>query len=149
VQANFVDRAEASQSGSAHARQQSADQRLCLATSSDPPLPRQWKSWVNKPQTDAEVLALRAGIQRGLPSATTAGSTAAHPASASKAPAVPETAQECSSDRFSFAPIVSSKEVPTPVAVRYAWTMNLSQRNLLYNKEGLPASPGWNDISYQ
>jgi len=25
--------------------------------------------------------------------------------------------------------------------VRYAWAMNPSQRNLLYNKEGLPASP--------
>ncbi|MCP4508278.1 MAG: serine hydrolase [Gammaproteobacteria bacterium] len=43
--------------------------------------------------------------------------------------------------------VVSSKEVPQPVAVRYAWAMNPSQRNLLYNKEGLPASPfrtdGW------
>ena len=37
--------------------------------------------------------------------------------------------------------IVSSKEVPSPVAVRYAWAMNPSQRNLLYNQEGLPASP--------
>ncbi len=37
--------------------------------------------------------------------------------------------------------IVSSKDVPTPMAVRYAWAMNPSQRNLLYNKEGLPASP--------
>ncbi len=37
--------------------------------------------------------------------------------------------------------IVSSKDVPSPVAVRYAWAMNPSQRNLLYNKEGLPASP--------
>jgi sialate O-acetylesterase len=37
--------------------------------------------------------------------------------------------------------IVSSKDVPTPVAVRYAWAMNPSQRNLLYNQEGLPASP--------
>ena len=37
--------------------------------------------------------------------------------------------------------IVSSKEVPAPLAVRYAWAMNPSQRNLLYNKEGLPASP--------
>jgi sialate O-acetylesterase len=27
------------------------------------------------------------------------------------------------------------------VAVRYAWAMNPSQRNLLYNREGLPASP--------
>ena len=37
--------------------------------------------------------------------------------------------------------VVSSTEVSTPVAVRYAWAMNPSQRNLLYNKEGLPASP--------
>ena len=37
--------------------------------------------------------------------------------------------------------IVSSQEVSSPVAVRYAWAMNPSQRNLLYNKEGLPASP--------
>ena len=37
--------------------------------------------------------------------------------------------------------VVSSANVPDPVAVRYAWAMNPSQRNLLYNKEGLPASP--------
>ena len=37
--------------------------------------------------------------------------------------------------------IVSSADVLKPVAVRYAWAMNPSQRNLLYNKEGLPASP--------
>ncbi|MDP6035066.1 MAG: sialate O-acetylesterase [Verrucomicrobiota bacterium] len=37
--------------------------------------------------------------------------------------------------------IVSSVQVPKPVAVRYAWAMNPSQRNLLYNKEGFPASP--------
>ncbi|MDG1833262.1 MAG: sialate O-acetylesterase, partial [Verrucomicrobiota bacterium] len=37
--------------------------------------------------------------------------------------------------------VVSSMEVSTPVSVRYAWAMNPSQRNLLYNKEGLPASP--------
>jgi len=37
--------------------------------------------------------------------------------------------------------VVSSPEVPQPVAVRYAWAMNPSQRNLLYNKEGIPASP--------
>ena len=27
------------------------------------------------------------------------------------------------------------------MAARYAWAMNPSQRNLLYNKEGFPASP--------
>jgi sialate O-acetylesterase len=37
--------------------------------------------------------------------------------------------------------VVSSPQVRKPVAVRYAWAMNPSQRNLLYNKEGLPASP--------
>ena len=37
--------------------------------------------------------------------------------------------------------VVSSSEVESPVAVRYAWAMNPSQRNLLYNREGLPASP--------
>lgn len=37
--------------------------------------------------------------------------------------------------------IVSSPNVDRPVAVRYGWAMNPSQRNLLYNKEGLPASP--------
>ena len=37
--------------------------------------------------------------------------------------------------------IVSSPKVSKPVAVRYAWAMNPSHRNLLYNREGLPASP--------
>jgi len=36
---------------------------------------------------------------------------------------------------------VSSPDVFEPVAVRYAWAMNPSQRNLLYNQEGFPASP--------
>lgn len=37
--------------------------------------------------------------------------------------------------------VVSSPEIQQPVAVRYAWAMNPSQRNLLYNAEGFPASP--------
>ncbi|MDX1565306.1 MAG: sialate O-acetylesterase, partial [Phycisphaeraceae bacterium] len=36
--------------------------------------------------------------------------------------------------------VVSSKEVPNPVAVRYGYTMNPRGANL-YNKEGIPASP--------
>ncbi len=36
---------------------------------------------------------------------------------------------------------VSSDKILSPVAVRYAWAMNPSERNLLYNKEGNPASP--------
>ncbi|MBS2210289.1 hypothetical protein KEM09_02700 [Carboxylicivirga mesophila] len=37
--------------------------------------------------------------------------------------------------------VVSSPKVAKPVAVRYAWAMNPSQQNLLYNAEGFPASP--------
>jgi sialate O-acetylesterase len=37
--------------------------------------------------------------------------------------------------------ILSSAKVGKPVAVRYAWAMNPSERNLLYNKQGIPASP--------
>ncbi|VGO12582.1 hypothetical protein PDESU_01135 [Pontiella desulfatans] len=37
--------------------------------------------------------------------------------------------------------VVSSSKVRKPVAVRYAWAMNPSQRNLLYNKVGMPVSP--------
>ena len=37
--------------------------------------------------------------------------------------------------------VLSAAEVPRPVAARYAWAMNPSQRNLIYNREGLPASP--------
>ena len=37
--------------------------------------------------------------------------------------------------------IVSSPRVKQPKAVRYAWAMNPSKRNLLYNREGIPASP--------
>ena len=37
--------------------------------------------------------------------------------------------------------VLSSSKVKAPVAARYAWAMNPSQRNLLYNEEGFPASP--------
>jgi len=37
--------------------------------------------------------------------------------------------------------ILSSPNVKHPIAARYAWSMNPSQRNLLYNQEGLPAAP--------
>ena len=36
--------------------------------------------------------------------------------------------------------IVKSSEVPNPVAVRYAYSMNPAGANL-YNQEGIPASP--------
>ncbi len=37
--------------------------------------------------------------------------------------------------------IVSSSEVSEPISVRYTWAQNPSQRNLIYNNYGLPASP--------
>ncbi|MGI9470769.1 MAG: sialate O-acetylesterase [Rubripirellula sp.] len=37
--------------------------------------------------------------------------------------------------------VLSSPKVAQPIASRYAWAMNPSQRNLLYNQQGLPASP--------
>ena len=37
--------------------------------------------------------------------------------------------------------VVSSPEVNKPAAIRYAWAMNPSRQNLLYNKNGFPASP--------
>ena len=37
--------------------------------------------------------------------------------------------------------LLTSPKVEKPEAARYAWGMNPSQRNLLYNQEGFPASP--------
>ncbi|MEX0321057.1 MAG: sialate O-acetylesterase [Puniceicoccaceae bacterium] len=37
--------------------------------------------------------------------------------------------------------VLTSSKISKPVAVRYAWALNPSQRNLLYNREGFPASP--------
>ena len=37
--------------------------------------------------------------------------------------------------------VLSAAGISEPVAVRYAWAMNPSRRILLYNREGLPASP--------
>ena len=37
--------------------------------------------------------------------------------------------------------LLTSPNVKQPVAARYAWAMNPSQRNLLYNQDGFPASP--------
>ena len=37
--------------------------------------------------------------------------------------------------------VVSNSTLLEPVAVRYAWADNPSRRNLIYNKEGIPASP--------
>ena len=67
VRAHFVERAEEWQWSSAFARLRPDDERRWLATPVDPPLPRQWRSWVNKTESQADVEALRHSIQRGLP----------------------------------------------------------------------------------
>lgn len=67
LRAGLVELAETWRWGSAWARRQPAARRPWLAIPSDPPLPRQWRSWVNKPQTEAEVAAIRHCIRRGSP----------------------------------------------------------------------------------
>ena len=67
VRANYTELAEDWQWGSAHARQQSTAERPWLAIPDDPSLPRNWRSWVNKPETDAELKAMRSCVRRGVP----------------------------------------------------------------------------------
>ena len=52
---------------SAHARRQRAEERRWLAIPGDPPLPRNWRSWVNKMETEAELTSLRRSVKRGVP----------------------------------------------------------------------------------
>jgi len=67
LRAGLVDKAEGWRWGSAWARRQPAGERRWLAIPEDLALPRQWQAWVNKPQTDAEVAAIRKCIRRGGP----------------------------------------------------------------------------------
>ncbi len=53
--------------GWVYARQQAASEHRWLSTPVDTLLPRQWRSWVNKPETEAELKSLRNCNQRGLP----------------------------------------------------------------------------------
>ena len=67
VHADFVELAEDWQWCSAHARFQRADERRWLAIPDDPPLPRNWRLWVNKVGTEAELSSLRRSVKRGVP----------------------------------------------------------------------------------
>ena len=67
VRANFTELAEDWQWGSAFARQQHMQDRRWLAIPDDPCLPRNWRSWVNKAETEAEVKAIRNCVHRGTP----------------------------------------------------------------------------------
>ena len=67
VRANFVKLAEDWQWSSAFARFQRADERRWLAILNDPRLPRNWRSWVYKVETETELDSLRRSVKRGLP----------------------------------------------------------------------------------
>jgi putative transposase len=68
VRTGLVERAELWRGSSAWVRRQkpSAMPRW-LARPTEPALPRQWLAWVNQPQTDAELKALRDCIRRSCP----------------------------------------------------------------------------------
>lgn len=68
LRAGLVDAAEEWQWGSAWARRQTDPlRRRWLANLRTPALPRTWRAWVNRPQSDAEVETLRTCIRRGCP----------------------------------------------------------------------------------
>ena len=67
LRAGLVERAEAWKWGSAHARRQQPAAREWLADPQAPSLPRQWRRLVNRPQTHAEVGAVRNCLLRGTP----------------------------------------------------------------------------------
>jgi len=60
-------KAEEWEYGSAWARQQKQAAPEWLATPKRPSLPRNWRALVNKPQSDAELAAVRNSIVRGTP----------------------------------------------------------------------------------
>jgi len=67
LRANLVKKAEEWEYGSACARQQKQATPEWLATVKKPSLPRNWRALVNKPQSDAELSAIRKCIVRGTP----------------------------------------------------------------------------------
>jgi len=67
VRANLIAKAEEWRWGSAWVRSQKTAEHPWLQVPSSPPIPRQWRAWVNKPQSQSEVDALRNCIRRGCP----------------------------------------------------------------------------------
>jgi len=67
VRANFIDLAEDWQWSSAYVRRRSLEESRWLAIPDDPALPRNWRSFVNKVETEAELQSLRNSVKRGLP----------------------------------------------------------------------------------
>jgi len=67
LRGGLVDTAEAWQWSSAWVRLQESNEREWFTVPKTPPVPRQWRAWVNKAQTEAEVAAIRKCIRRGSP----------------------------------------------------------------------------------
>jgi putative transposase len=67
IRANFVERAEDWAWSSARMRHHPTENRSWLTTPVEPPLPSEWSSWVNNPEPEAELTALRHCNHRGLP----------------------------------------------------------------------------------
>ena len=66
VRANFIELAEDWQWSPPYARLHRADE-CRWQFPDDPPLPRNWRSWANKVETEAELNSLRRSVKRGLP----------------------------------------------------------------------------------
>lgn len=67
VRANLIELAEDWPWGSAHLRGQSQETCRWLSIPGDPPLPRNWRSIVNKAESEAELQAVRDSVRRGIP----------------------------------------------------------------------------------
>jgi putative transposase len=68
LRAGLVEAAEDWRWSSAWARRQADESaRRWLSAPSDPSLPRTWRAWVSRPQSEAEIEAVRSCIRRGSP----------------------------------------------------------------------------------
>ena len=67
LRAGLVKRAEAWRWGSLYRRTQGTADERALLTESPVPLGRRWCEYVNQPQTEAELLAIRRSVARGQP----------------------------------------------------------------------------------
>jgi putative transposase len=67
LRARFVKQAEDWHWSSAYIRRAASAEGSWLSAPTDPSLPRTWRTWVNSPQSEAEVNALRTCVSRGVP----------------------------------------------------------------------------------
>jgi putative transposase len=67
LRAKLIERAEEWKWSSAYVRRRSSEESRWLSQPDAPLLPRNWRSWVNKVETNAELQSLRNSVTRGLP----------------------------------------------------------------------------------